>query len=198
MSLRLANTPLNKSTQDLKQDHITARRLRDIAQTCSDKLYSNENIPLEDIAIISVVIEEFVDKFHHGKEEQAYFPQTKYKHGFGEDIRKFLIEHELGRRIARMLLKELNEWKKSGNDLGREPVARFLKSYAVFITDHTGKEDSFFDSIEEIGGISYEEDEMLLKHYESCRNSVGGKERIEQMLKLIEYLENRGWMKRDV
>jgi hypothetical protein len=39
---------------------------------------------------------------------------------------------------------------------------------------------------------------MLLKHYESCRNSVGGKERIEQMLKLIEYLENRGWMKRDV
>ena len=142
--------------------------------------------------------EEFVDKFHHGKEEQAYFPQTKYKHGFGEDIRKFLIEHELGRRIARMLLKELNEWKKSGNDLGRAPVARFLKSYAVFITDHTGKEDSFFNSIEEIGGISYEEDEMLLKHYESCRNNVGGKERIEQMLKLIEYLENRGWMKKDV
>ena len=97
-----------------------------------------------------------------------------------------------------MLLKELNEWKKSGNDLGREPVARFLKSYAVFITDHTGKEDSFFDSIEEIGGISDEEDEMLLKHYESCRNNVGGKERIEQMLKLIEYLENRGWMKKDL
>ena len=39
---------------------------------------------------------------------------------------------------------------------------------------------------------------MLLKHYESCRNNVGGKERIEQMLKLIEYLENRGWMKKDL
>src|SRR5687768_6219768 len=148
MSLRLANTPLNKSTQDLKQDHITARRLRDIAQTCSDKLYANVDIPLEDIEIISVVIEEFVDKFHHGKEEQAYFPQTKYKDGFGEDIRKFLIEHELGRRIAKMLLKELKKWKKGGNNL-REPVARFLKSYAVFITDHTGKEDNFFDLIEE-------------------------------------------------
>ncbi len=97
-----------------------------------------------------------------------------------------------------MLLKELKEWKKSGNDLGREPVARFLKSYAVFITDHTGKEDSFFDLIEEKGSISDEEDEMLVRHYESCRNSVGGKERIEQMLKLIEYLENRDWMKKDV
>ena len=133
---------MNKSTQNLKQDHMTARRIRDIAQTCSDKLNSNEDIPLEDIEIISVVIEEFVDRFHHGKEEQAYFPQTRHKNGFGEDIRKFLIEHELGRRIARMLLSELKKWKEIGNDLGREPVARFLKSYAVFITDHTGKEDN--------------------------------------------------------
>jgi hemerythrin-like domain-containing protein len=189
---------LNKSTQNLKQDHITARRLRDIVQICSDKLYANESIPLEDIEIISVVIEEFVDNFHHGKEEQVYFPQTRYKNGFGEDVRKFLIEHELGRRIARMLLKDLKKWKESGNDLGREPVARFLKSYAVFITDHTGKEDSFFDIIEEKGSISNEEDEMLMRHYENCRSNVGGKERIEQMLKLIEYLESRNWMRKDI
>jgi hemerythrin-like domain-containing protein len=188
---------LNKSTQNLKQDHKTARRIRDIAQTCSDKLYSNEDVPLEDIEIISVVIEEFVDRFHHGKEEQAYFPQTRQKNGFGEDIRKFLIEHELGRRIAQMLLSELKKWKESGNDLGREPVARFLKSYAVFITDHTEKEDNFFDIIEEKGSISDEEDDMLMRHYESCRSNVGGKERIEQMLKLIEYLENRNWMKKE-
>lgn len=96
-----------------------------------------------------------------------------------------------------MLVRELREWRKSGNDLGREAVARFLKSYAVFITDHTGKEESFFDLIEEKGSISNEEDEILMKHYESCRNIVGGKERIEQMLKLVEYLENREWIKRE-
>jgi hemerythrin-like domain-containing protein len=186
---------VNRSTQNLKQDHITARRIRNIALICSDKLYANENIPLEDIEIISVVIEEFVDRFHHGKEEQAYFPQTRYKNGFGEDIRKFLIEHELGRRIARMLLRELKEWRRSSSDLGREPVARFLKSYAVFIADHTGKEDIFFDLIEEKGSISDTEDEMLIRHYESCTKMVGGKERLEQMLKLVQYLENREWMK---
>src|SRR5918996_1379831 len=165
------------------QDHITARRIRNIAMTCSDKLYASENIPLEDIEIISVVIEEFVDRFHHGKEEQAYFPSTQHKNGFGEDIRKFLIEHELGRRIARMLLSELKKWKESGNDLGREPVARFLKSYAVFITDHTGKEDNFFDTIEEKGSISDEEDDMLMRHYENCGSNVGGKERRELIIR---------------
>jgi hemerythrin-like domain-containing protein len=189
---------LNRSTQNLKQDHVIARRIRDITQACSDKLYANIDIPLEDIEIISVVIEEFVDKFHHGKEEQAYFPQTKYKNGFGEDIRKFLIEHELGRRIAKMLLKELKGWKKGENNLRREPVARFLKSYAVFITDHTEKEDNFFDLVEENHSISDEEDEMLMRHYENCKNNVGGKERMEQMLKLVEYLENREWMKNEL
>ena len=205
------------STQDLKHDHLTVRRLKNIIERCSDKLYANENLPIEDIEIISVVIEEFVDRFHHGKEEHAYFPETRDKNGFAEDIRKFLIEHELGRRIAIMLRRELKVWKQNKHkkeakekkgERGekiivesdedpkiKEPVARFLKSYAVFITDHTGKEDKFFDLIEEKGSISTKEDQMLLQHYEVCKNQIGGKARVEQMIRLIEYLESREWMK---
>jgi hemerythrin-like domain-containing protein len=204
------------STQDLKHDHITVRRLKNIIERCSDKLYANENIPIEDIEIISVVIEEFVDRFHHGKEEQAYFPKTKDKDGFAEDIRKFLIEHELGKRIATMLRRELNIWKQNKNKKNgtktqpekdkkiivenedqkvKEPTARFLKSYAVFITDHTGKEDKFFDLIQQKNSISTKEDQMLLQHYEVCKNQLGGKDRVEQMIRLVEYLEDRWWMK---
>ena len=204
------------STQDLKHDHITVRRLKNIIERCSDKLYANENIPIEDIEIISVVIEEFVDRFHHGKEEQAYFPKTKDKDEFAEDIRKFLIEHELGKRIATMLRRELNIWKQNKNKKNgtktqpekdkkiivenedqkvKEPTARFLKSYAVFITDHTGKEDKFFDLIQQKNSISTKEDQMLLQHYEVCKNQLGGKDRVEQMIRLVEYLEDRWWMK---
>ncbi|MGN6624442.1 MAG: hemerythrin domain-containing protein, partial [Candidatus Nitrosocosmicus sp.] len=140
-------------TQNLKNDHITIRRVKDIAGKCSNLLYSNQYVPIEDMEIMSVIIEEFIDNFHHGKEEKAYFPQTKDKNGFAEDIRKFLIEHELGRRIAMMLRKELKELKENirKDERGNviiinsnqkknvsiyEPVARFLKSYAVFIEDH--------------------------------------------------------------
>ncbi len=183
------------ATKDLKQDHLIVRRLGEITQRCSEKLYANENIPFEDLQIISVVIEEFVDRVHHGKEEQAYFPETKDKNSFSEDIRKFLIEHELGRRIARMFLHNLKTWKDSNKMSSKEPLARFLKSYAVFITDHTGKEDKFFDIIEEKSSLSEQENEMLIKHFDSCRNQIGGVVRVEQMMKLIEYLEDREWMK---
>ena len=186
---------LLNATQDLKRDHLTLKRVRNIAQRCSEKLYSNKNIPFEDLKIISVVIEEFVDKFHHGKEEQAYFPETNNKDNFSEDIRRFLIEHELGRRIATMFLRNLKIWKENGEKDSREPLARFLKSYSLFITDHTGKEDKFFDIIEEKSILSEQENEALVRHFESCRNQVGGQARIEQMMKLIEYLEGREWMK---
>jgi hemerythrin-like domain-containing protein len=182
------------ATNDLKDDHLLVRRLDAVAQKCSDNLYNNKSIPIEDIEVISAVIQEFVDRFHHGKEEKAYFPQTKDKNSYSEDIRKFLIEHELGRRIANMLLRSIMAWK-SGID-SREPVARFLKSYAVFISDHTGKEDKFFDIVEEKGSLSKGEHTILMEHYERCRKDVGGKVRMEQMVKLIEYLEEREWMKK--
>lgn len=141
-----------RSTQNLKQDHITLRRVRDIALKGSKVLLENQPVPIEDIEIICVVIEEFIDNFHHGKEELAYFPQTKEKDTYAEDIRKFLIEHEFGRRIAKMLRNAIFNWKYIQKENAKkqqnlqdknliEPIARFLRTYAIFIDDHTGKED---------------------------------------------------------
>ena len=193
------------STENLLQEHLIVRRLAGIAKRCADELYTNQDIPIEDIQIISVVIEEFVDAFHHGKEEKAYFPITKYKNSYSEDIRKFLIEHELGRRIAKMLRRELdllidhdNYDKSEGlkwNNKSKEPVARFLKSYSVFVFDHTGKEDVFFKKIQEKHSLSEEENIQLVKHYEMCRTQVGGRARIEEMIRLVGYLEGREWMR---
>ncbi len=205
-----SSTPTS-STDNLMQEHIIVRRIGNIAQRCSDRLYANEDIPIEDIQIISVVMEEFIDAFHHGKEERAYFPITTKKDNFSEEIRKFLIEHELGRRIANMLRRELDalmkhdvgevnlgetnyglKWAESSN---KEPIARFLKSYAIFVSDHTAKEDIFFKTIQEKKSVSTEENRELLRHYEKCKGDIGGQTRIEEMMKLIDYLESREWAK---
>ncbi len=48
------------------------------------------------------------------------------KNNYSEDIRKFLIEHELGRRIANMLVQSLVSWDNGIESM--EPVARFLNA----------------------------------------------------------------------
>ena len=98
-----------------------------------------------------------------------------------------------------MFKRELLIWRKciiEGKQVGsKEPIARFLKSYAVFITDHLGKEDKFLDIVEDKGIISIDEDKVIKQHYELCKNKSGGQARIEELLKLLEYLEHRDWMK---
>jgi hemerythrin-like domain-containing protein len=47
------------------------------------------------IKIVEIIIEQFVDQFHHGKkEENSYFPKIGSKGSYSEEIRKFVIEHE--------------------------------------------------------------------------------------------------------
>ncbi len=179
-------------TEELLNEHVIIRRIRDITQKCSDVLYADLDVPFEDIQIITVVINEFIDNFHNLKEEKSYFPVTKDKHENAEAIRKFLIEHEFGRRIANMLLKEVYKWK-NGMD-AREPIARFLKSYSVYISDHTIKEDKFFNKILYTHELEGAENKILVEEFIKCRKSVGGQERIKTMLGLIEYLEKVDWM----
>ncbi|CAN5811249.1 hypothetical protein BH23THE1_BH23THE1_31800 [soil metagenome] len=102
-----------------------------------------------------------------------------------------------------MIRNAVNNWKSKIKEADQdeeqskrlvEPIARFLKAYAIFIEDHTGKEDKFFDRIEEGKIISKSEDELLLKHYQSFMNQASGKIRIGQMVNLLNYLDNREWM----
>jgi hemerythrin-like domain-containing protein len=53
-----------------------------------------------------------------------------------------------------------------GNDT-REPLARYLKTYSMFILDHTSKENSFFMKLKENQSLS-EEEERMLKDQFNC------------------------------
>ena len=187
----MSETP--SATRLLQLDHHVVRRVGNLAERCSKRLYANGEVAIEDMEVLSVIIEEFVDRFHHGKEEKAYFPEAKDIDSHAEDVRRLLIEHELGRRIARMFRTQLQRWKQGAD--AREPVARFLKSYSVFVTDHTGKEDMFFETMEAGNSIPSDLDSKLRAHYELCKNDLGGQARIEELLRLIDYLEGREWMR---
>ena len=100
-----------------------------------------------------------------------------------------LIEHEFSRNIARMLSTNLTAWK-NGKDK-REPVARFLKTYSIYLKDHLSKEEEVFTKAEEQILSREEEAEM----YQQFQSVIAIVEKLSDMVKLIGYLEDQNWYK---
>ena len=177
------------ATNSLRQDHIQIRRLEKIITQCYKKLYAEKDIPFSDIEQITVIMAEFLDAIHYAKEEDAYFPCVASYDSLKKEIRAFMIEHEFGRRIARNVANNLQRWKQ-GQD-AREPVARFLRTYAIYLNDHITKEEQFFD-IAEREILSAEEEQMM---YEEFRAVTAIATKIDDMIKSIASLEEKPWMK---
>ncbi len=175
------------ATESLREDHKQIRRLDKIIIKCYTELYAGKNIPLSDINKITLIIEEFLDSIHYSKEEDSYFPCVASYDHLKKEIKGLLIEHEFSRRIALQIKKHLKRWK-DGED-AREPVARFLKTYSIYLMDHMTKEEKFFDEAESNVLSKEEEFEM----FEQFTSSMVTSKKIEDLIKEIQYLENQSW-----
>ena len=177
------------ATESLREDHKQIRRLDKVIIKCYTELYAGKNIPLSDIDKITIIIEEFLDSIHYSKEEDSYFPCVASYDHLKKEIRGLLIEHEFSRRIALQIKKHLKRWRDGEN--AREPVARFLKTYSIYLMDHMTKEEKFFDEVESEILSKEEEFEM----YEQFTSSMVTSKKIEDLIQEIQYLENQQWFK---
>ena len=82
----------------------------------------------------------------------------------------------------------MNDYEKNWQD-GSEPVARFLRTYSIYLNDHVSKEEKFFDQAESAVLSPEEEHEM----YQQFNSSMATAKKISQIIKQIEILENMPW-----
>lgn len=177
------------ASETLRNDHNQIKRLEKVISKCYQALYDGKEIPFSDVEKITIIISEFLDSIHYSREENSYFPCVASYDSLKKEIRTFLIEHEFGRRVARQISKHLQRWKK-GED-AREPVARFLRTYSIYLIDHISKEETFFDQAEQTVLSKEEEQEM----YEQFKSVMSITKKIDEMIKEIDYLEQQSWFK---
>lgn len=175
------------ATNSLREDHKQIKRLEKIIIKCYNDLYDGKDIPFGDIEKINLVIAEFLDSIHYSREEDSYFPCVASYDHLKKEIRNLMIEHEFSRRIAKNISTHLMRWK-NGED-AREPVARFLRTYSIYLMDHMSKEEEFFDKAESEVLSKEEEIEM----FEQFRSVIAITTKMQEIIKEIEYLEKRPW-----
>ena len=175
------------ATEALREDHKQIRRLEKVIIKCYSELYEGKDIPLSDIEKIAIIIDDFLDSIHYSREEDSYFPCVASYDHLKEEIHKLLVEHEFSRNISVQLKKHLKRWQ-DGED-AREPVARFLRTYSIYLQDHMKKEEDFFDKAEAQVLSKEEEYDM----YEQFKSVMTISKKLEDMIKEIEFLENQSW-----
>ena len=175
------------ATETLREDHKQIRRLEKVIIKCYSELYEGKNIPLSDIEKIAIIIDDFLDSIHYSREEDSYFPCVASYDHLKDEIHKLLVEHEFSRNISVQLKKHLKRWK-NGED-AREPVARFLRTYTIYLQDHMKKEEDFFDKAE--ADVLSKEEEYDM--YEQFKSVMTISKKLEDMIKEIEFLENQSW-----
>jgi len=173
------------ATDTLRDDHKQIKRLDKIISKCYSDLNAGKIIPFPDLEKITLIISEFLDSIHYSREEDSYFPCVASYDHLKKEIRALLIEHEFSRNIAYKITHHLKRWK-SGED-SSEPVARFMRTYSIYLNDHISKEEDFFERAEkEI--ISKEEEKEMLEQFQS---DMAIAKKMEFIVKEIDYLESQ-------
>ena len=122
------------ASETLRNDHKQIKRLDKIISKCYSNIYAGKTIPFSHLENITLIISEFLDSIHYSREEDSYFPCVASYDHLKKEIRALLIEHEFSRRIASKIVLHLSRWK-NGED-SSEPVARFLRTYSIYLNDH--------------------------------------------------------------
>jgi len=177
------------ATEFLRNEHQDILRLEKLVTKCSKSLYDGKDIPFSHIDKINFLIAEFLDSVHFTREEGSYFPCVATYDHLNKEIRELLIEHEFSRNVAKQISENLKLWKK-GLDK-REPVARFLNTYSIFLIEHMKREEEFFEKAEKVT-LSKEEEQEMLEQFQSISAIA---EKVTSLLKDIDYLEEQDWAK---
>lgn len=137
-----------KATEQLKEEHENIRLMLNILNKISDKLQYKRELNQEHFSKIVEFLEVFVEKCHHGKEENFLLP-AMLEIGVPQDkgpIASILMEHKGLRRY----LEDINSAfvrLKNGDYKTSEQIADNLKKYIALLSQHIDKETNIFFSL---------------------------------------------------
>ncbi|MFY9941690.1 MAG: hemerythrin domain-containing protein [Desulfobacterales bacterium] len=132
-----------KVTQELKNEHRGIEQMLRVLSAISEKVGRGASLHAEHMDGIMEFLAVFVDKCHHGKEEEFLFPALEAA-GVpreGGPIGVLLNEHEQGRQLVAQL-KGFVVGCRSGDPQAGAGIQRVAKEYVDLLNQHIAKEDN--------------------------------------------------------
>ncbi len=178
-----------KATQQLKDEHESVRLILRILGEVSRQLDSEGKIPQEHFEGILEFLKVFVDRCHHGKEEELLFP-VLVKVGIPQDgpIAALLYEHEIGRKYVRVITDTFERHKLKDTSAA-SAIAQNVQDYIALLTDHIEKENNILFAMAD-DRLSEEAQDELFDGFEKIEASRIGAGKHEEFHVLLHKLSD--------
>jgi hemerythrin-like domain-containing protein len=176
-----------KATQQLKDEHEGVNlMLRILGQVCR-QLETTENLNKEHFESILEFLKVFVDKCHHGKEEDLLFPALVAV-GIPQDgpIAVMLHEHEMGRKYVRAMSNVFARYMAEDKSASKD-IIQNSQSYIALLRDHIEKENNVLFVMAD-NRLSEKKQEELLEGFEKIEEERIGVGKHEEFHGLLEKL----------
>jgi len=132
-----------KPTQELIAEHNAVLMALQILEKVETALAANDAQAAEDLGQLLDFLRVFVDRCHHGKEEDVLFPEMERRGARrdGGPIGVMLMEHEVGRGHVRAMSEALGRLRRS--DAGAvTAILESARAYRELLRAHIHKEDN--------------------------------------------------------
>ncbi|MCF8029164.1 MAG: hemerythrin domain-containing protein [Desulfobacteraceae bacterium] len=170
---------------ELKNEHRGVETMLDIIENVAGQFAQGRDINARDLDAIIEFLTVFVDRCHHGKEEDFLFPALEAA-GVPRDqgpIGVLLQEHEQGRRLVAELRDAAKDFT-SGDKAAGKTVEKAALDYVGLLGRHIEKEESvlFPMVLEMLGPEKQAELSEAFEKLEEDRIGPGKHEAFHQLL----------------
>jgi len=131
-----------KATQQLRDEHEGIKVMLNILEQIYRKMETDGNLNKEHFDGIQEFLKVFVDKCHHGKEEDLLFPAL-IAAGMPKDgpIAALLQEHEMGRKYVKAMSYFHAEYV-GGDQSSCKTIRQIARAYIPLLRNHIEKENN--------------------------------------------------------
>ena len=179
-----------KATDQLRDEHKGILLMLAILDNVSTKLATEGSLDKSHLEGMLEFFSVFVDKCHHGKEEDLLFPAYEAvgianKNG---PIGAMLAEHAEGRGYIKSMTEAFNEFKKDKNFSGTR-IVEYARKYSALLKQHIDKEETVLYPMGD-ARLSEAKNKELLAGFDKIENERIGSGKHEQFHAMIDKLKN--------
>ncbi len=132
-----------RPTDILRHEHQVVLLVLEGAERIARDIDAGKAIPIADLEQMLDFFRNFVDRCHHGKEEELLFPKMQERGlpGNAGPLPVMRHEHEEGRQFARNIASAVAT-AKMGEPEAQRTLPEYLRGYAELLRAHIAKEDN--------------------------------------------------------